>query len=67
MKNIVNPLPEIFNEPIPVLNGAVWTNENDYEYGRRGVGYDYEVKRNRFIILTNKLFLLNFDMQLFKS
>ena len=50
MKNIVNPLPEIFNEPIPVLNGAVWTNENDYEYGRRGVGYDYEVKRNRFII-----------------
>ena len=57
MKNIVNPVPEIFNEPIPVLDGAAWTNEADYEYGRRGVGYDYEDKRNRFI---SNAYLTNF-------
>ena len=50
MKNIVNPVPEIFTDPVPVVEDGVWTNESDYEYGRRGVGYDYEVKRNRFII-----------------
>ena len=46
MKNIVNPVPEIFEDPVPVIENGVWTNKSSYEYGRRGDGYDYENKRN---------------------
>lgn len=50
MKNIVNPVPEIFIGPEPVLENGVWTNAPTTASVRLGLGYNYEEKRNRFVI-----------------
>ena len=55
MKNKVNPTPEIFTDPLPVAtrngNGQItgWSNIPTSAI-RRGVGYDYENERNKFIL-----------------
>ena len=58
MKNIVNPRPTDFADALPEAikndNGVItgWSNLPDEEkrFIRRGVGYDYEDERNKFII-----------------
>ena len=57
MKNIVNPVPEIFTDALPTPtrndNGEItaWSNIPEGNASiRRGVGYDYDDERNKFII-----------------
>ena len=55
MKNIVNPVPEIFDAALPQAsrdnNGNI-TGWSPMPSGpiRRGAGYDYENERNKFVI-----------------
>ena len=55
MKNIVNPVPEIFTDALPTPtrndNGEItaWSNIPEGNASiRRGVGYDYDDERNKF-------------------
>ena len=57
MKNIVNPVPEIFEDDLPQAiknnDGRItgWTNIPEGNTPiRRGLGYDYEDERNKFIL-----------------
>ena len=57
MKNIVNPVPEIFEDDLPQAikndDGQItgWTNIPEGNTPiRRGLGYDYEDERNKFIL-----------------